>query len=212
MGRPDGPAVADTLATLRRPGGGRLVGIRHQVHDEPDAALALPRRVRRGLAAVGRPASPRPLSGRASCPRRSSRRAAPPLRFGSITRPSRRSRGAVEPWARASRVRRARPTSPFKLSGLVTEANWRTWRSATSLRTSKPPRPFGPERRSSAPTGRCACSPPPIADVVAAAQDLTAGLSAHRTCGRLRRRRRDGLPGRPPAPSSRRIGSGQPLR
>ena len=47
------PALGDTLARLRDlPGGTKLVGIRHQVHDEPDADWLLRPDVRRGLEAV----------------------------------------------------------------------------------------------------------------------------------------------------------------
>ena len=49
------PAVADELAALREgPGGDRLVGIRHQVHDEPDPDWLLRPDVVRGLVAVER--------------------------------------------------------------------------------------------------------------------------------------------------------------
>jgi len=45
--------VADTIAELREgPGGRRLAGIRHQVHDEPDPEWLLRDDVRRGLRAV----------------------------------------------------------------------------------------------------------------------------------------------------------------
>ena len=47
------PGVADRIARLRSvPGGDRLVGIRHQVHDEPDPAWLRRADVRRGIAAV----------------------------------------------------------------------------------------------------------------------------------------------------------------
>src|SRR5437588_41232 len=46
--------VAATLRDLRTArGGGRLVGVRHQVHDEPDPGWLLRADVRRGLEAVG---------------------------------------------------------------------------------------------------------------------------------------------------------------
>jgi L-fuconolactonase len=46
-------AVGETLERLRgSPGGERLVGIRHQVHDEPDPDWLLREDVQRGLAAV----------------------------------------------------------------------------------------------------------------------------------------------------------------
>jgi len=48
------PAIADTLARLRElPGGHALVGIRHQVQEEPDPGWLGRPSVRRGLAAVG---------------------------------------------------------------------------------------------------------------------------------------------------------------
>jgi len=48
------PSVAELIASLRSAkGGDRLVGIRHQVHDEPDASWLLRDDVQRGIAAVG---------------------------------------------------------------------------------------------------------------------------------------------------------------
>jgi L-fuconolactonase len=50
----DSPAIADTLAELRDlPGGHALVGLRHQVQEEPDPRWLGRPAVRRGLAAVG---------------------------------------------------------------------------------------------------------------------------------------------------------------
>jgi L-fuconolactonase len=50
----DSPAVTDMLARLRElPGGRALVGIRHQVQEEPDQRWLGRPAVRRGLAAVG---------------------------------------------------------------------------------------------------------------------------------------------------------------
>ncbi|HEU0149818.1 MAG TPA: amidohydrolase family protein [Bradyrhizobium sp.] len=47
------PALGDTIARLRElPGGNKLVGIRHQVHDEADANWLLRDDVRRGLETV----------------------------------------------------------------------------------------------------------------------------------------------------------------
>jgi L-fuconolactonase len=49
-----GPAVGEELRRLREePGGDRLAGIRHQVHDEEDPGWLLRPEVQRGLAAVG---------------------------------------------------------------------------------------------------------------------------------------------------------------
>jgi L-fuconolactonase len=50
----DSPTIADTLAELRElPGGHALVGLRHQVQEEPDPRWLCRPAVRRGLAAVG---------------------------------------------------------------------------------------------------------------------------------------------------------------
>jgi L-fuconolactonase len=50
----DSPAIADTLAELRElPGGDALVGLRHQVQEEPDPRWLCRPAVRRGLTAVG---------------------------------------------------------------------------------------------------------------------------------------------------------------
>jgi L-fuconolactonase len=50
----DSPAIGDTLAELReQPGGHALVGLRHQVQEEPDLRWLGRPAVRRGLAAVG---------------------------------------------------------------------------------------------------------------------------------------------------------------
>jgi L-fuconolactonase len=50
----ESPAIADRLAELRSlPGGSALVGIRHQVQEEPDPRWLCRPDVRRGLAAVG---------------------------------------------------------------------------------------------------------------------------------------------------------------
>ena len=47
------PAAGDAIDQLRTlPGGAKLVGIRHQVHDEPDAEWLLRSEVQRGIAAV----------------------------------------------------------------------------------------------------------------------------------------------------------------
>jgi L-fuconolactonase len=51
--RLDSPAITDRLAELRSlPGGDALVGIRHQVQEEPDPGWLCRPQVRRGLAAV----------------------------------------------------------------------------------------------------------------------------------------------------------------
>ena len=126
------PAIGDVIAALRAgPGGDRLVGIRHQVHDEPDPEWLARDDVRRGIRG-GRamPALPTTCSSvRASCrPRaRSSRRC--PMRVSSSTtwrsrrsEPARSSRGPTSSAHSADL-----PNAAWKLSGLVTEADWEDW-------------------------------------------------------------------------------------
>ena len=126
------PAIGDVLAALgSSPGGERLVGIRHQVHDEPDPDWLLRADVRRGLRAVADAGlafdllvRPRELPAALRVTRE-----LPDLRFvvDHLAKPPIRER-ALEPWASL--------ISPFtsldnvwcKVSGLVTEADWQAWR------------------------------------------------------------------------------------
>ena len=129
------PGVSGTLDALRAgPGGEWLVGIRHQVHDEPDPDWLLRADVRRGLAAVeaaglaydllvrsrelpaaltvaremaGRPLRDRP-PGQAADPRRADRAL---------------GRASFAPFGEL-------PNVSCKVSGLVTEADWRRWQVA----------------------------------------------------------------------------------
>jgi L-fuconolactonase len=175
--------VGGTLDTLRGgPGGEWLVGIRHQVHDEPDPDWLLRPDVRRGLAAIDAAGLAYDLLVR--------RRELPAalivardmagLRFviDHAAKPPIRS-GMSEPWASLLRPFGELPNVSCKLSGLVTEAASTTWQVADlapfveiALET------FGPSRLlfgSDWPVCLLAAS---YADVVAAAQDLTAGLSS----------------------------------
>ena len=123
--------VAGTIDALRAgPGGDRLVGIRHQVHDEPDAEWLSRRDVRRGLAAVEAAGLAYDLLIR---PREFPAARAivedlPDLRFviDHLAKPPIRG-GATEVWAAGLRSFGARPNVWCKLSGLVTEADWATW-------------------------------------------------------------------------------------
>lgn len=174
--------VAGSIDAARSgPGGDRLVGIRHQVHDEPDPAWLLRGDVQRGLAAVEAASLTYDLLVRArEMPAALTVvRAQPALRFviDHLAKPPIRS-GDLEPWA--SRLR------PFgelenvwcKLSGLVTEADWRTWQVADLAPSVQVALEiFGPSRLifgSDWPVCLLAAS---YSEVVAAAQELTAGLS-----------------------------------
>lgn len=120
------PDVADALARLRElPGGDRLVGIRHQVQEEPDPNWLLRPDVRRGLLAVAGaglvydlvvkphqlPAAIGAAAGLAGLTFVLDHLGKPPIASGEL-----------EPWA--DRVRRlaALPNTVAKFSGLLTEA------------------------------------------------------------------------------------------
>lgn len=125
------PDVGDTLRGLRElPGGQHLVGIRHQVQGEPDPQWLLRSDVRRGLAAVSAAGLaydlvvlPHQLPACVEAARDH-----PELTFvlDHLGKPPVAS-GALEPWATAVRSLAALPNTVCKLSGLVTEADPRTW-------------------------------------------------------------------------------------
>jgi L-fuconolactonase len=124
--------VSDAIASIRGgPGGARLVGIRHQVHDEADPDWLIDRRVRRGLEAVGAAGLVYELLVRSrELPAALQvARALPDVRFVIDH--------LAKPPIREARMRRwADLIAPFgdlanvscKMSGLVTEADWAAWR------------------------------------------------------------------------------------
>lgn len=128
------PAVADAIATLRAgPGGGRLVGIRHQVHDEPDPDWLLRDDVGRGIRAVGAAGlaydllvRPRELPAALELARR-----LPDVRFviDHLAKPPIAS-GALEPWGSRIGAFAELEHVACKVSGLVTEADWSSWTTA----------------------------------------------------------------------------------
>ena len=126
------PSVADVIASLRgAKGGDRLVGIRHQVHDEPDAGWLLRDDVQRGIAAVGAAGlvydvlvRTRELPAAVATVR-----AHPKTSFvlDHAAKP-RIAEGAWDSaWAKALAPLADEPNVNCKLSGLVTEADWKTW-------------------------------------------------------------------------------------
>ena len=141
------PGVADTIAGLRAgPGGDRLVGIRHQVHDEPDPELA----ARVTTSAAGSGPSARPgssttcSSAPGSCrPPSTLARRRPETRFviDHIAKPPIRDH-VMEPWADRIRPFGALDNVTCKLSGMVTEADWDAWRPS-DLAPVRRPRPGG---------------------------------------------------------------------
>ncbi|MCC7024796.1 MAG: amidohydrolase family protein [Thermomicrobiales bacterium] len=125
------PDVGEMLAGLQAsPEGSRLVGIRHQVHDEADADWLLRPEVQRGLAAV-RDAElaydilirPRELPAAIA-----TARAFPDLRLvvDHLAKPSIAS-GEIAPWATQMRAFGDMPHVSCKLSGMITEADWNGW-------------------------------------------------------------------------------------
>lgn len=126
-----GPEVADTLAALRaRPGGRALVGVRHQVHDEPDPGWLLRDDVGRGLAAVAAAGLVYDLlvRERELPAARAVARRLPELTLvvDHLAKPRIRD-GAVEPWAGELAALARQPNVVCKVSGLVTEADWDAW-------------------------------------------------------------------------------------
>jgi L-fuconolactonase len=128
------PGISDVIAELQAcPGGERLVGIRHQVHDEPDAAWLARPDVRRGIGAVGAAGlaydllvRPRELSAALELAR-----SRPDVRFviDHLAKPP-IAAGAIEPWSTLIRGFESLDNVACKVSGLVTEADWSTWRLA----------------------------------------------------------------------------------
>ena len=143
--------VAKQLASLRAsPGGTKLVGIRHQVHDEADAEWLARKDVRRGLAAVGKAGLTYDILVRArELPAALAMvRALPDMRFvvDHIAKPPIAS-GATAEWAARLKPVAAFPNVFVKLSGMVTEADWKRWtvRDLTPYVT-RVLEWFGPER------------------------------------------------------------------
>jgi L-fuconolactonase len=126
------PAIGDVLGALGTSAGGeRLVGVRHQVHDEPDPEWLLRADVRRGLEAVAGAGLVFDLLVRLrELPAALELvRAMPNLRFviDHLAKPPIRD-GAFEPWAALIRPFGGLDNAWAKVSGLVTEAEWKAWR------------------------------------------------------------------------------------
>ncbi|MFL6192093.1 MAG: amidohydrolase family protein [Actinomycetes bacterium] len=145
------PEVAATLAALRaRPGGRSLVGVRHQVHDEPDPDWLLRDQVLEGLAAVAGAGLVYDLLVR--------ERELPAARVVAERLPEltlvvdhlakpRIREGAMEPWTGGLAALARHPNVACKVSGLVTEADWTAWTPAQLVPyVAHAAEVFGPER------------------------------------------------------------------
>jgi L-fuconolactonase len=176
------PDIADRIAALQeQPGGAKLVGLRHQVQSEPDPDWLNRPDVLRGLAVVARAGLVYDLvitAGQLSASARAAA-AVPDLVFvlDHLGKPP-IAAGRTQPWEQDLRGLAALPNTSAKLSGLVTEADWHRWQVA-DLRpyAAAALDAFGPARLmfgSDWPVCTLAAAYP---DVLAAARDLTAGLS-----------------------------------
>lgn len=126
--------VAERLAALRSGSGGdRLVGIRHQVQDEADPNWLARAEVRAGIRSVASAGlaydlliRPHQLAAALDIARD-----LPEVRFvlDHLAKPDIAAR-QWEPWASAITSLAALPNVTAKMSGLVTEADWRTWDTA----------------------------------------------------------------------------------
>jgi L-fucono-1,5-lactonase len=125
------PGVADTIAALRaEPGSDRLVGIRHQAHDEPDPAWLMREDVRRGVRAVGEAGLAYDLlvKTRELPAALAIAQAMPEVPFviDHIAKPRIRE-GILQPWADRMAAFAGLEHVACKVSGMVTEADLERW-------------------------------------------------------------------------------------
>ncbi len=175
------PGVATSIERARAgPGGERLVGIRHQVHDEPDPAWLLRPDVRRGLASVAASGLAYDLLVRVrEMPAAlTAARERPDLRIviDHLAKPPLRS-GDLRAWAA-----RLRPFGELdhvwcKLSGLVTEAgsDWQVADLAPAVEVAL--EVFGPTRLIFGSDWPVCLLASTYVEVAATARALTAGLT-----------------------------------
>ncbi|CAG7656965.1 amidohydrolase family protein [Actinacidiphila bryophytorum] len=171
------PALPDVLASLTGP----LVGIRHQVQDEPDPWWLARAAVRRGLATVAAAGlaydllvTPRELPAALE-----TAAALPELRFvlDHAGKPEIAS-GGWEPWAAQLAALGALPNVSCKLSGLVTEATWAGWEPADLLPYARHVLDvFGPARTLFGSDWPVCTLAAPYGAVLAVAESAATGLS-----------------------------------
>jgi L-fuconolactonase len=142
------PGLPDVLASLTA--AGPLVGIRHQAQDEFDPWWLGRPEVRRGLAAVGRAGLVYDLlvTPRETTAAVATVQALPEVRF-VLDHGGKPPIAADEwqPWAGQLSALGALPNVACKLSGLITEADWESWRPQQVLPYARHLLDaFGPER------------------------------------------------------------------
>lgn len=125
--------VSEAIRELRaQPGGTKLVGIRHQVHDEADPDWLLRPDVQRGIAAVGEAGLAYDFLVRARelpAAYETARRVPQvPMVVDHLAKPPIRG-GNQDAWAQGIQRMAELPNVYCKLSGLVTEADWTTWQA-----------------------------------------------------------------------------------
>lgn len=127
--------VGRTLADLMEQAEGRLVGLRHQAHDEADAMWLARPAVKRGVAAVGEAClafdllvRPRELPAAVELVQ-----SLPGTRFvlDHLGKPP--LDGEMKPWETGVRTLAECANVAVKLSGLATEADWDRWREQDLL-------------------------------------------------------------------------------
>lgn len=144
--------VGDQLHSLQRsPGGELLVGIRHQVHDEVDPNWLLKPEVKPGLRAVEEAGLVYDLLVKEpQLPAaHETARSFPNLRFviDHLAKPRIRDGGKDAGWEEGMAPLSDLPNVACKLSGMVTEADWASWRAADlAPYVQRVVEWFGPER------------------------------------------------------------------
>ncbi len=176
------PDVAERIARLRElPGGDRLVGIRHQVQDEPDERWLARPEVRRGIRAVGAAGLAYDLL--VLTPQLRAARDVvedlPEVRFvvDHLAKPGIAAQ-QWDPWDAAISAIGALPNASAKLSGLVTEARWDAWKPDHFRRYADHAlRVFGPDRLMFGSDWPVCLLAAGYGEVLDLAHELTAGLS-----------------------------------
>lgn len=177
------PDLLDTLSAWREsPGGHRLVGLRHLVTDESDLRWLMRDDVVNALVALGRSGFTFDLLVKEEhLPAAiAAAGAAPETRFvlDHLAKPRLRT-GDLAEWARSMAELARCDNVTAKVSGLVTEADWTSWRPTdlwpaveTALET------FGPDRLMFGTDWPVCLLASTYADVVQATEQLLASLSA----------------------------------